>query len=432
MKFLDIIKTSGANLWSNKGRTLLTIIAIFIGAFTISLTSGVNAGINDYIERQFSRFSDNTYVWFMAESSRTNVQLNNEPKEYDEHKTNTSGDFGMKMVTSEDVEKIKTIKGISSVELSKGALISTDYVQYKDGKKLTTNSVGAVEEGINLDIAEGRAPHHSTKDFEVAIPQDFLKSLGFKSSKDALNQEIKFQTTNKATGEKIILTAKIVGVMNKNLIQNGQFVISKSFENEIYEKQFAGLPEKLKDQSLYILAKPNNPDDKEEFERIKKDAAKLGYAMTSNEETLGIVKNVINSITGALTVFGAIALLAASFGIINTLYMSVRERTREIGLMKSMGLSNTKIFALFSVEAILIGLAGSLIGFWLASLVGNALNAWAADNFLKGLDGLELTKFTLENGVLIAAIIGTIAFLAGVLPSRAAAKKDPIEALRYE
>ena len=142
--------------------------------------------------------------------------------------------------------------------------------------------------------------------------------------------------------------------------------------------------------------------------------------------------NVVNGITGSLIVFGAIALLAASFGIINTLYMSVRERTREIGLMKAMGLSNGKIFQLFSIEAILIGVLGSILGILLAQGAGNALNHVATESFLKGMDGFTLTKFTLQNNTIITIAIAIVAFLAGALPSRSASKKDPIEALRYE
>ncbi len=145
-----------------------------------------------------------------------------------------------------------------------------------------------------------------------------------------------------------------------------------------------------------------------------------------------MIRNVINAITGALILFGAIALLAASFGIINTLYMSVQERTREIGLLKAMGMSNGRVFRIFSLEAIMIGFWGSLLGLGAAMLAGKAINAYATENFLQGLDGFSLTIFTPLNGLIVCLTIMVIAFIAGALPSRHAAKQDPIEALRYE
>lgn len=130
--------------------------------------------------------------------------------------------------------------------------------------------------------------------------------------------------------------------------------------------------------------------------------------------------------------FGAIALLAASFGIINTLYMSVQERTREIGLMKAMGLSSGKVFTIFSVEAALIGFLGSLLGILGAVGAGSLINQIAADSFLKSLTGFTLIQFSASSSAVIILVIMGIAFLAGTLPARRAAKLDPIESLRYE
>ena len=100
--------------------------------------------------------------------------------------------------------------------------------------------------------------------------------------------------------------------------------------------------------------------------------------------------------------------------------------------MKAMGLSNRKVFALFSAEAILIGVIGSVLGILAAKGVGSVLNNFASQSFLKGLEGFDLTLFTLENSFAIVAIVAFIAFIAGALPSRSASRKDPIEALRYE
>ena len=202
--------------------------------------------------------------------------------------------------------------------------------------------------------------------------------------------------------------------------------------NEIYDFQTKSLPLESKEKSISALAQIEGKVTEDKLNQIKEDAKKAGYSANTAKDQVETIMNVVNGITGSLIVFGAIALLAASFGIINTLYMSVRERTREIGLMKAMGLSNRKIFQLFSIEAILIGLIGSILGILLASLAGDALNSFSSKDFLKGLEGFNLTKFTIENSITITLIIAVVAFLAGALPARSASKKDPIEALRYE
>ena len=112
--------------------------------------------------------------------------------------------------------------------------------------------------------------------------------------------------------------------------------------------------------------------------------------------------------------------------------MSVQERTREIGLLKAMGMSRGRIFRIFSLEAIMIGFWGSLLGLGAAMLVGRTINNYATETFLKGLEGFSLTIFTPLNGLVVCLTIMAIAFIAGALPSRRAAKQDPIEALRYE
>lgn len=226
---------------------------------------------------------------------------------------------------------------------------------------------------------------------------------------------------------------KIVAILNKNLLQDGLTLITSDFKNEVYNFQTKDQPENLKNKymSAYASIKKDYRAE-EKIKSIKEQADKLGYKALTIKDQIENIKNVVNAITGALIVFGSIALLAASFGIINTLYMSVRERTKEIGLMKAMGLSNRKIFSLFSIEAILIGFWGSVIGVLIAMGVGNLINGFATNTFLKELDGFSLTKFTLLSNVIIMAVVMFISFLAGALPSRKASKKDPIEALRYE
>ena len=112
--------------------------------------------------------------------------------------------------------------------------------------------------------------------------------------------------------------------------------------------------------------------------------------------------------------------------------MAVQERTKEIGLMKAVGMSRRKIFSLFSIEAALLGFIGSALGVGVAMVLGGVINDVAAGSVLKGLEGLQLLTFNLRSSMTIIAIITFIAFLAGTLPARKASKLDAIEALRYE
>ena len=430
MKFLDMVGTSASNLWRNKGRTFLTVIAIFIGAFTITLTSAVNSGVNDYINRQLSIFGkENKSVQIIKNAEISG--LSGGLREYKEGESEVSqGSYSAPVLTGQDIEKLKKIEGLENVKPAEN--ISGDYIEGVNGKKFVAGNITSINENtdVKLDIKAGK--DISTKN-EAVISQDYIEGLGFKNAENALGKTIKMQFSNQFNGEKKVYEFKVSGVMNKSLVQNQLTVISNEFKKEILAFQQKNMPEAQKEKYFAATAtlKPEFRSE-EKLQIVKNAGDKEKYTITTYADQIKNLTNVVNAITGGLTVFGSIALLAASFGIINTLYMSVRERTREIGLMKAMGLSNGKIFQLFSIEAILIGVLGSILGILLASLAGAALNNFATANFLKGLEGFELTKFTLQNNTIITAAIAIVAFLAGALPARSASKKDPIEALRYE
>ena len=427
MNFLDILKTSAVNLWRNKGRTILTIIAISIGAFTVALTSSVNTGVNSYIDKQLAVFGSSNSLQVQAKQETST--LTDEPQEYKESDSNQTSST-MKMISDSDIEKIRKVKGVKSSEGYKTPTL--DYIQYKDGKKLKTSS-REVLDSLQIDLAAGSAPDNDSNELELSLPQNMVSPLGFSSIEDAIGKTIKIQVTSQATGEKNIVEAKIVGVMNKNLIQNGFIFLNSKLNQKIYDLQTKNLPQSMTNQYLaaFTELEPGYETD-EKIGQVKKDIENLGYVGYTIDDQISMVKSVIDAVTGSLILFGAIALLAASFGIINTLFISVQERTREIGLMKAMGLSNTKVFTLFSVEAIMIGLWGSVLGILVAMIAGSALNSFALDTFLKGMDGFYLTEFNISNVSIVIIIIMVISFLAGTLPSRKAAKQDPIDALRYE
>jgi putative ABC transport system permease protein len=172
--------------------------------------------------------------------------------------------------------------------------------------------------------------------------------------------------------------------------------------------------------------------DTEKLKKIKEDLKKLQYEGMTVEDQIGSFKAVINGMIAVLNGFALIALLAAGFGIINTLLMSIQERTKEIGLMKAMGMSPKRIFLLFSMEAVMLGFWGSLLGSLAAIGVGTVVNKLVIESFLKDLVGLQLLTFSPVSVASVILLVMAISFLAGTMPAIRAARKNPIDSLRYE
>ena len=140
-------------------------------------------------------------------------------------------------------------------------------------------------------------------------------------------------------------------------------------------------------------------------------------------ETFGVVLDLV-----VLIVIGiaCISLAVGGIGIMNTMYMSILERTREIGVMKSIGALNRDVMTIFLIESGLLGLLGGIIGVSLGILIA------------KGMEAVMEMFFAIKAYVSIELIIVVLVFsfgigiIAGFLPARRASKMDPVEALRYE
>lgn len=434
MKVLDIIHDANSNLWRNKIRSVLTILAIFVGSFTIILNSAINAGVNDWMNKQIENMGGDGYLEMMpteAYDTLAGMMGGSGPQEYTEDKDNTNASTYIKEEQIEAAKKIDGIKVFNALPNS-----TADYVTSKKTNKRFRLNLNLVVEGINFDMSNGVSPNtDKNAGYEIAINEDLAKSLGYENVADIVGETIQIAvpsnlacyTAIKRSECQTILDVKVSGTQAPGILSMGGSRANLALWTRVNEINYEGMPAET-NRSYQATADV----DPEKIDSVKAELEKIGLKAMSVDDEVGMFKVFFDAILIVFNIFGGIALVAASIGIINTLFMSVQERTKEIGLDKALGMSNGKVFASFSCEAILLGFWGSAVGVAVSMIIGNIVNGVARETFLADFPTFQLTIFEPLTMVTIVAIIMFIAFLAGTLPARKASKKNPIDALRYE
>lgn len=440
MRIIDIVLTAGSNLLRNKTRSILTIIAIFIGTMTLTMTSGIGDGIKTYMDSQIGSMGESNMLITTQKGgdSITTAQESEGPQEYDptKIKAQSSGvpsPSGSSMgssflLTTKDIEKIKSDKDVVSVDTM--LALTIDYIT-TGGKKYVIDVSPLPVDGSMMDLAAGEPLDVIIGQNQVLLPSSYVKALGFSNAQDAIGKNIEISISDQNKNQKLF-KAEVVGVANKSLVTSDMLIINKQFSDDTVEFQSNGKPESQKNIYSIVLTRYKDGLSEAEITDLKDRLSDMGYSAKTIKDQQQLIFSVIDGIVLVLNMFGVVALIAASFGVINTLYMAVQERTKEIGLMKAVGMGRGKIFALFSLEAAFLGFWGSALGVIVASGLGTIINKVASEGVLKDLEGLQLLTFKPESVLTIVGVIVLIAFLAGTLPARKASKLDPIQALRYE
>ncbi len=434
MKTLDIIRTANSNLLRSKTRTILTILAIIIGTITLTLTVAIGNGAKDYINNQIKAVDIPNGLFIVKKNPNQGRDGNPfAPTDTLPKYTNQIGIEVTPLISSSDMASIQQIKGIKKV-YGEHTNLQTLYVTLNGNDKYAVSAYYYVPEET-LSLAAGTIPS-ANDSTSVILPYKAIKTLGYSSPSDLIGKTVSFafitsSNINKVTGTPTptLKQFHVSGVMVTNLLVGDNAIFPVSVNNAIFNELDTTPTDQ---QSFSNVAAITDSLSSKDQSALQTTLSNKGYNSNSISSISSSIQGVITTVQVGLSLFAAIAILAATLGIVNTLLMAVLERSREIGLMKALGMGKGGIFSMFAFEAISIGFWGGIIGILLGVGIGSIANNLARKYFLKGFEGYSLLTFPISFLIIILVIDLFIAFLAGAIPALKASRMNPIDALRVE
>jgi len=428
MKITDTIRRAGRSLRQAKARTLLTSLAIGVGAFTITLSLAGGQGGRDYTD---AIVTANTDVNELTVSKKSEAPSGIQEFNPDAGATSSSpfGGGAIATITNKDIADIEKVDGVESVTPNYAPAVN--YISTEGSKKYDAQ-ISTFSPSVSLEYAAGSAKDGLADD-EIVLTEEYADVLGFKNHADAIGKTISINATKLSTSfarvpstEDFNFTVKAVSSANGLAFRSqGSMLISNTAAKQIYTYVNEGTAA----FGQFIVAAVRVTDENRADE-IANVLDGKGYDAQTAADVLGTINTFINVLLGILLGFGALAVLTSVFGIINTQYISVLERTQQIGLMKALGMSGRDVGRLFKFEAAWVGFLGGAIGAGLAFVIGTVANPLISQAL--DLGDIYLLKFEpLQVAIVIIGLI-LISVAAGIFPARKASKLDPIEALRTE
>ena len=391
----SIVKMTWDNIKYNSKRNLLIIFGGLIGIFSVVFMLGLGNGVRGYINHEiYSQVNPNS------------VQVS--------HK-NTNDHSSFK---DADVSRLEDVKGVKSVEK---AYASTG-IQMKLGNKTAQSSYMTTSLAtINKDnIKHGTTP----KDGEILINTAAAKALNKKNPNSMVGKEIQVSFTAMKNGTPYPVTKKlnVSGIIDS---QSPLTIINYATVKEALADN--GIKIEPNFLNVNIKGGVNNVDPVQNRIKAIEVNGKKAYSIQGAGAIVSTLNTYINLAVYVLAAIAGISLLVSAIMIIVVLYISVAERTKEIGILRALGATKGNIRMLFVSQALFLGIFSSVSAVVISYLIQLGINS-----AVHGLIDYSIIQISVGNaifGIVVAVIIN---LLASILPSNKGAKLDPIESLSAE
>jgi len=397
MNLNELLKLSLSALRANKMRSVLTMLGVIIGVFAVILLVSIGSGLQKYITNQISGLGSN--LIFVIPGSPGGART-------------PGGQQANKLIASDAKRLEAKLKPIADV----GPVVQkTAAVKYKNKSDKGVSILGTTANYPSIitstDFENGGffTASQERSGARVAIIGQTVKTVLFK------NQNPMGQKISVGTGKYTIIgiakaRGSTFGIDQDNTVIVPITAAQRQFGvvslNAIYLS--ARKPELVslaKRQGTEVLLKRLTEDD---------------FTLQTQEQTLSTISNVIGALTIALGGIATISLIVGGIGVMNIMLVSVTERTKEIGLRKALGAKRKDILSQFLFEAVMLCVAGGVIGI----ILGLGASLLLAHFFIS-----EVTPWSVFLAFAFSVAVGVV---FGTMPAVRASRLSPIEALRYE
>jgi putative ABC transport system permease protein len=427
----ELLRLSWENLWRMKFRTILTIIGVVIGTSSIIVMVSIGTGAQKSITDELSGIGSITTLQVYQDLSSMGVTSMGGGKTDDKLILN---DDAIK-----DLKKIDGVVTVTPVVNLSGANIEVKREQY--GVSLMGVDYGVLKD-MRYETTSGRKPGSNDKN-SVILGKDVLTSFTYTgASAQAEKSEIKpedligqnvnliIRRTNE-NGEEEIKNQKlrVTGVL-ESTGGNEDYAIIADYQlvtdlNEWQTGKKANVKKQGYTQALVTV------EDSSVVNEVTSEIEIMSFTVFSMQQILDSMGSVFQMLQILLGGIGGVALLVACIGIVNTMTMSIYERTKEIGIMKVIGASITDIRNMFIAESTMIGLIGGMVGIVISLLLSVLINL-IAGLFIGGGGGVTISYIT--PGLVLFALVfsALVGLLSGVRPAIKAANLSSLDAIRSE
>ena len=401
----DYIKFVISSLRRRKLRSWLTMLGIFIGIASVVSLIGLGEGLREAINSQFGALGTD-FLRITATGGMgppgTGVVNPLSDKELNE------------------IEKVPGIKEVAGRIIESGKLVFNRNAGFEYAASMPDGKAREVmEDVLNMEIEKGRMLKDGDKGV-VVLGSSFAEEDTMFGKPILPGSKIKLQD----------IEFKVIGILEKsgNMMLDGMVFMNEDEMRDMFDRE--------KDEYDLIVARFDQSADvdkitadvEKKIRRVR--GVKEGEEDFSVETPASIIESVNSTLLGIqifVYIIAGISLLVGGIGIMNTMYTAVVERTKEIGIMKSIGATNSTIFSLFFIESGFLGIVGGIIGATLGFLAAHGLAFIGRLALGADIISAYITPQLIIGALLFSFILGSF---FGTFPAIQASKLNPVEAIR--